>query len=45
MIGKTEQCQCGYEFRYTLVLMQTLADKGMQTFVAELAVELQVNHP
>jgi len=26
-------------------LMQELADKGIQKFVAELAVELQVNHP
>ena len=26
-------------------LMQQLADKGIQTFVAELAAELQVNHP
>ena len=25
-------------------LMQELTDKGMQSFVAELAVELQVNH-
>ena len=27
------------------ILMQNLGDKGMQQFVAELAVELQVNHP
>ena len=26
-------------------LMQELTDKGMQQFVSELAVELQVNHP
>ena len=26
-------------------LMQQLADKGIQKFVADLAVELQVNHP
>jgi len=26
-------------------LMQELADKGIQKFVSELAVELQVNHP
>lgn len=26
-------------------LMQELADKGTQTFVAELAVELQMNRP
>ena len=26
-------------------LMQELADKGMSQFVADLAVELQVNHP
>jgi len=27
------------------LLMQELTDKGMQQFVSELAVELQVNHP
>ena len=26
-------------------MMQELTDKGMQTFISELAVELQVNHP